>query len=160
MTEESEAVTAFVVACSGTDPDPEPGPVAVAGAQLDPIQHTHPCSVCFKDEPCSDFCATDMTNDERLVGAAVVCDACRNAVPDSIDIVSGKVFIGDRLRCAQDGLVYEVEEIDERSNRAELHTIIGYPNCHRTMRLAIDGSPARTNGFSGYDEPLWFRVKP
>ena len=140
-------------------PAEEPGPATV-GAQTDPIQHTHLCPVCFENVDCKDFCATEIGDDDKLIGTPWQCDACKNAPADSIDIITGKVEIGDVLRCDEDGLVYEVKDFDFHVGaRAELVTIVGYPQQRRFMALAIDGSPARRRFADNHREPLWFRVK-
>lgn len=139
-------------------PEPEPGPVAVAGAQLDPILHTHLCPICQEDVECMEFCTTEMSFGEELVGTPWECNACKNAPADSLDIITGKVEVGDVLRCDADALVYEIWHIDVPLLRAELSTVIGYPKATRTMELAKDGSPARRRMADGQREPLWFRV--
>lgn len=139
-------------------PDPEPGPVVAIGAQPDPIKHTHACPVCFEQVACKEYCATEVIGEE-LFGAPSQCDDCKNASPESVDIVTGKIAVGDVLRCDVDALVYEVTSIDIPAESAYLETVIGYPKSRRTMRLARDGSPARRSFVEDNGrEPLWFRV--
>ena len=95
---------------------------------------------------------------EEIHGTPDPCDDCKNAPADSIDIMTGKIDHGDVLRCDEDALVYEVRRIDRHDQRAELETLPGYPKKTRTMRLALDGSPARRSFTDDRREPLWFRV--
>jgi hypothetical protein len=143
-----------------TAADTAPPPAATEVVARNPLQHSHACPRCYAIATCERFCFTEFDADGKLYGQVIDCDTCANPPSEAFDIFSLEVRVGDVLRCDDDALVYEVNHVDHRELEAELTTVVGYPKGFRRMRLATDGSPARSSIQAGVrlQEPLWYRV--